>query len=141
MMTDVAEIKRILKQLIKDSKTKNQKTIAAAVGITPAYMSQLLDGKRAGRVDMLAKIALEVGTSIGELEQMAAGIQPDPAMIRARVFRLMEQFMDKGKILTMLRKLQQAETAGCLSEIDHFIDFTLEKNSEAGTVSPAANQA
>lgn len=141
MIAETAEIKRILKQLIKDSKTKNQKTIAAAVGITPSYMSKLLDGKRSGNVDILAKISLELGTTIGELEQMAAGIEADPAIIRARVLKVLSQFMDTERVISILQKLSQAEECGCLSEIENFIDFHLEKNCKAGTVGSAMKQA
>lgn len=137
MKTGTREIKLLLKQLIKDSKTVNQKSVAAAVGITDGYLSQLLDGKRAGGVALLSAIAKEVGTSLAELDEMTAGIKEDPFRVRSQVMTMVEKFEDQPRIIRILHKLYEADRLGCLDEIENFCDFILDKNTQAGVTAPA----
>jgi transcriptional regulator with XRE-family HTH domain len=139
--TDAGAIKRVLKELIRQDGDQNQKTVAAAVGVAPSYLSQVLSGDRMGGIELLTKIAAQVGYSLGELELMAAGIDVDPAAYRARLNALVDQCKEKERMLSILHKLLAAERVGLLSEIEHYLDFSLSKVKATGRVAAAIKQA
>lgn len=136
METQTAKIKRILKRLIKESPTASQKTVAAQVGITTSYLSQLLDDKRGGGMDLLARVADAAGTSLSELDLMANGLPDDPTITRVKHIEVIGRFMDHERALRLNRKLLTAEKAGIIESIEEYIDFKLSKLS-AGRMAPA----
>jgi transcriptional regulator with XRE-family HTH domain len=139
MDTKTAKIKRILKRMIHKSSRLNQKTVAARVGITTSYLSQLLDDKRGGSLDLLERIAAVVGTSIGELEQMAAGWNPNPAETRITHIEVIGMFTDHDRALRLSRKLVQAERMGLIDAIEDFVDYQISKKDLVGRVVPTRN--
>lgn len=140
-MNKTLEIKRVLKELIRQTDGMNQKTVAAEVGISTSYLSQVLISDREGGFDLLSRIAMAVGYSLGELELMASGAKADPAAFRVQANAILDRCMDQRRIINILRKVLAAETAGVLSDVELLLDYTLAKPHPAGQVTPAAKRA
>lgn len=67
MERDITEINRKLYESIKKNKTINQKVIAGRIGISAAYLSQILNNKARPSYELTEKIAQAVGISMSEL--------------------------------------------------------------------------
>lgn len=61
------ELKKLLKAIIKQSPELNQKIIASRIGISPAYLNEVLNDNKGGSFDLLNDIAEAANTSISEL--------------------------------------------------------------------------
>jgi hypothetical protein len=72
---------------------------------------------------------------------MVSGVEVGPAAYGAQKNALMDQSMNKELILSVFNKLVAAERAGLLSEIEHYLDFSLSKVQAAGRVAPATKIA
>lgn len=60
-------MKKLLKAIIKQSPELNQKIIASRIGISPAYLNEVLNDNKGGSFDLLNDIAEAANTSISEL--------------------------------------------------------------------------
>lgn len=62
-----AELKKLLKSIIRQSPELNQKIVASRVGISPAYLNEVLNDNKGGSFDLISDIAEAANTSISEL--------------------------------------------------------------------------
>lgn len=67
MKIDAKTIKLRLKRFIEENPKINQTHIALELRLSKSHISQILDNKRKGDIDLLIKIAETAGTSLAEL--------------------------------------------------------------------------
>jgi len=115
MDLEAAAIKLRLKQFIEDNPLINQKVVAGKVGYSKSHISQVLDDKRKGSLELIIKIAQAAGTSLIEL--MTAGttyIKPTGTAVVASSSVIREKSIDypseKSTLLSMTEEIIDSGT-------------------------------